>query len=121
MALRKWGAVRANSQLVKGSTELLRAYNDPFPNPLLETLVRGVGGALPPGYGSIVHGYGADANEYSIQFGYWPGIASGVLTINDATAAHKFLVTSGVLILDDGAAVANAAIRTPGDVLMVDL
>ena len=108
MALRKWGTVRAGSQLVEAANEMVQLYGDSAPNALLETLDLALS--------ELVRGYGDVAGDFAV---YWPGIASGVLTINDVSSGHRFLVTGGVLVLDDGAARANAAIRTTDNVLMV--
>jgi hypothetical protein len=116
----KWGAVRVNEQLVKQDEQLLRIYNDPSLNPLLQSLDRGSGGNMPPGQGTMVMPYGDNLVEYGLVHGYFPGIDSGVLTINTSTSGHQFLTPSSVLVLDDGAAVADAVILSPAGALMVE-
>lgn len=118
MAQRKWGTVRAGSQLVMDGGEMTRVHNDAMEDLLVEPLVLGAEhGDYLTGFGGIVRGYTYGG---AVEAGYWPGISGGVLTVNDVSAAHEFIVSSGVLTLDDGAVLPDAAIFNPGNVLLVN-
>lgn len=55
-----------------------------------------------------------------IRFGFWPSVDSGVLRIHDTNQGMGFVVSGGVLTVDNALGISNAALRLPNNVLLVE-